>query len=91
MKESKVKRVIAVKAVKVQKWGNSLGVRLPAPFVQQLNITEGSDLDIILMENEMTLRPVRTKPTLEELLAGITEQNKHGEIDFGRPEGNEYW
>jgi antitoxin MazE len=75
--------------VKVQKWGNSLGIRIPGPFAEQLNIVEGSEIELLLLEGEILLRPTRQKPTLEKLLAGITKENRHIEIDFGKPEGNE--
>jgi antitoxin MazE len=75
--------------MKVQKWGNSLGIRIPGPFAEQLNIIEGSDIEVLLLEGEIVLRPIRLKPTLEELLAGITPENRHDEINFGKSEGNE--
>jgi antitoxin MazE len=75
--------------VKVQKWGNSLGIRIPGPFAEQLNIVEGSEIELLLIDGEIVLRPTHQKPTLEKLLAGITKENRHTEIDFGKPEGNE--
>ncbi|MFN0222234.1 MULTISPECIES: AbrB/MazE/SpoVT family DNA-binding domain-containing protein [Paenibacillus] len=83
-----MKRVITVK---VQKWGNSLGVRIPVAYAEQLNITYGSEVDLLLMKREMVIRPKRQKPALEELLAGITDDNRHHKVDFGKPEGNEIW
>jgi antitoxin MazE len=44
---------------------------------------------VISVDDENVLRPKHQKPTLEKLLAGITEENRHTEIDFGKPEGNE--
>lgn len=75
--------------MKVQKWGNSLGIRIPGPFAEQLNIIEGSEIELQLLDGQIVLRPIRHKPTLEELLAGITPENRHDEINFGKPEGNE--
>ncbi len=80
-----------VKIVKVQKWGNSLGIRIPGPFAEQLRLSDGSEVELLLHNNEIILRPKRPKPTLEELLAGITPENQHKEIDFGKPEGDELW
>lgn len=75
--------------VKIQKWGNSLGIRIPGPFAEQLNIHEGSEVDMLLLEKEIVIRRSSRKPTLEELLAKITPENKHHEANFGKPEGNE--
>lgn len=55
--------------MKVQKWGNSLGIRIPGPFAEQLNIIEGSEIELQLLDGQIVLRPIRHKPTLEELLA----------------------
>ncbi|WP_240415626.1 AbrB/MazE/SpoVT family DNA-binding domain-containing protein [Paenibacillus periandrae] len=77
--------------MKVQKWGNSLGIRIPGPFAEQLNITEGSEVELFLLDKELIIRPTRQKLKLEDLLAGVTPENRHHEIDFGKPKGNETW
>lgn len=77
--------------MRVQKWGNSLGIRIPSSFAEQLNIIEGSEVDLLLLGGEIVVRPARQKATLAELLSGITPENRHKEIDFGKPEGNEFW
>ncbi|MDW0118128.1 AbrB/MazE/SpoVT family DNA-binding domain-containing protein [Sporosarcina thermotolerans] len=76
--------------VKVQKWGNSLGLRIPATIAQQVNISEGTEVVLSVDTNQtLVVKPLKKKPTLEELLAKITPENKHHEIDFGT-EGNEH-
>lgn len=76
---------------KVQKWGNSLAVRIPSEVINHFNIEQGSEIEIKVVENEIKLIPKKQKPKLEELMAKITEDNQHDEIDFGKPEGKEVW
>lgn len=76
---------------KVQKWGNSLAVRIPKEVAEQLTIEQGSDIEMKVTDNEIKLIPKKRKPTLEELMAQITPENQHDEVDWGKPEGNEVW
>jgi len=77
--------------VKVQKWGNSLGLRIPSNLAQSVNIDNGTEVEIIEHGNQaLLIKPVVKKPTLEELLAKITPENKHSEFDWGVEEGDEF-
>ncbi|WEK55981.1 MAG: AbrB/MazE/SpoVT family DNA-binding domain-containing protein [Candidatus Cohnella colombiensis] len=80
-----------VRIVKVQKWGNSLGIRIPGPYAEQLDLKDGSEVELLLQNREVIIRPKVSKPTLEDLLSKITPENRHQEIDFGTSEGNEAW
>ncbi len=80
-----------VTVVKVQKWGNSLGIRIPVSYAEQLNLKDGSEIEMELLGQEVILRPKHKKLTLNELLSKITPENRHQEIDFGKAEGNETW
>lgn len=77
---------------KVQKWGNSLALRIPKAFAEEMELYQDSQVEITFREGEMVVRPI-AKPTytLEELLAGITPENLHGEWDTGEAVGNEVW
>lgn len=77
---------------RVQKWGNSLAVRIPHVFASEIGFKENSEVEITVLDNQLIVKPV-AKPdyTLEELVARITPENKHGEIDFGPPVGKEVW
>ena len=56
------------------------------------DLTEGAVVDMKLARGKVVMMPVRShKPTLEELLEAKTEENLHGEIDFGPPAGKEVW
>jgi antitoxin MazE len=76
----------------VQKWGNSLGVRIPRPLADQAQIEEGSVVEIEEKDGVITIRSVAPQEyALDELVSGITEENRHGEVDTGGSTGNEAW
>lgn len=70
----------------VQKWGNSLAVRIPKDVADRINIHQGSEIEIsVTGKGVITLVPKKQpkKYSLEELLAKCKPENRHGEIDFG--------
>lgn len=76
----------------IQKWGNSLAVRLPKKLLEQVGLSDNSDIEIKVVGNEIHLMPAnKLYYTLEELLEGMTDENRHDEIDTGQPVGNEVW
>ncbi|WP_129676369.1 AbrB/MazE/SpoVT family DNA-binding domain-containing protein [Candidatus Chloroploca sp. Khr17] len=77
---------------RVQKWGNSLALRIPKSFAIEIGLTDETPVEISLVEGKLVIAPLPL-PTysLEELLADITHDNLHGEQNTGRPEGNEAW
>lgn len=78
-------------AAQVAKWGNSLGVRIPAPIAEQVHLEEGTDITFDVVDNSLVIRPKRRKYALDDLLKGMTNSNVHAEIDMGMPVGNEIW
>ena len=78
---------------RVQKWGNSLAVRLPKAVAEEADIRLDSPVNITVQESAVVIQPVRERRAydLERLLAGVTEENLHGEEDFGAPVGREAW
>ena len=87
MKSNGQDRVIRMTA-KVQKWGNSLAVRIPSHIAEKLALQQGSEMEMSLENQEIRLSPKKKKPSLDELLAKVTPENRHAEVDFGT-EGNE--
>ena len=76
----------------IQKWGNSLALRIPKPLAEQAQITQGSLVEIKLVDDVLQIEPVVPHSyTLEALLDGITEQNIHDEVDTGQVQGKEVW
>lgn len=73
---------------KIQKWGNSLGIRIPKAFAIQLGIEPGKEVEVSLNENELRIVPTQT---LEDLVNQITPENMHEIIDSGPPVGREIW
>ena len=59
----------------IQKWGNSLGVRIPVHMVQALSIHAGIAVDILMENKQIIIRP--KKYSLHDLVDQITEENKH--------------
>ncbi|OXS54233.1 MazE family transcriptional regulator [Cohnella sp. CIP 111063] len=68
----------------VQKWGNSLGIRIPSQIAEKIAISQGSEVDLIVGDDHsLIVIPKKKKPTLEELLAQCKPENRHDEMDFG--------
>jgi len=76
----------------IQKWGNSLGVRLPRGLTAKKSLKEGSRVIVTETKTGLAIEIVE-KPAvkLEELLRGITKKNLHKEVDWSTPVGNEVW
>ncbi len=78
---------------KVSQWGNSLAVRLPQALVQELAITRGTPLEFYAEQDGFTVKipSIPKKYDLDELLAKITPENQHDEVDWGEAKGKEIW
>jgi antitoxin MazE len=78
--------------VRVQKWGNSLAVRIPKPLAQDAEVQEGTLLDLAVSDGVVLATPVKNKKwSLKQLLAKVKKQNLHTEVDSGPPLGQEIW
>lgn len=78
--------------VKVQQWGNSLALRIPKTYAADIKLHKGSVIDISESEGKLVVKLVEEpEQTLKQLLAGITQENIHHEVDTGLPVGNEIW
>ncbi len=77
---------------RVQKWGNSLALRIPKPFAIEIGLQRNSPVEVSLVDGQLVIVPV-VEPalTLEHLLAQVTEDNLHGEIETGPAVGKEAW
>jgi antitoxin MazE len=77
---------------KVVKWGNSLGLRIPKAFAEDIQVSEGTSVDLTMEDGQLIIRLARDNQwALEELLAGVTASNLHAEIDTGDAVGGESW
>jgi antitoxin MazE len=79
---------------KVQKWGNSQGLRLAKQMLDEARISVGDDVDVSARDGVIVITPVRRirgKQSLKDLVSRIPENYKSEEIDWGRPVGREAW
>jgi antitoxin MazE len=77
---------------RIQRWGNSLGLRIPRSFAKEAGVEAGSEVDLSLRDGDLVVKPARRRTyRLKELLEKITAKNLHGEVDTGRPVGREVW
>lgn len=75
----------------IQKWGNSLALRLPKALADEVQIREGSKVELVRTADGVLVKTPRRKPRyrLSDLLAGVTPNNVHSETDWGPPVGRE--
>ena len=73
------------------KWGTSLAVRIPRRLLEAAQWKAGEELELEVRDRTLVIQPAAHKPTLDELLAGITPDNCHPATDWGSPAGNEEW
>ncbi len=77
---------------KVQRWGNSLAVRIPKSFAQEVGLVADAPVELHIADGALVItRAPVAPPTLEELLEAVTADNLHGEVDAGPAHGAEVW
>jgi len=77
---------------RIQKWGNSLALRIPKAFAEETGLDENSPVEIRVSDGQIIIVRVETPQyDLDALLSQITPENIHGELDTGSPRGNEVW
>lgn len=76
----------------VAKWGNSLALRIPQHIVKKIQLTEGAEVDLVVIDGNLVIKPrLRKRYSLEELVDAITPDNLHSEVDTEVAVGNEAW
>ena len=77
---------------RIQKWGNSLALRIPKSFADEVGLQRETTIEMSLADGKLVITPVaKPKPTLKQLLAKVTMDNLHNEVDTGSASGNEMW
>ena len=77
---------------RIQKWGNSLALRIPKPFAEETHLAEDTAVDLSVRNGRLVVVPiVEAEFSLEDLVSQITPQNRHSETDTGGKVGNEVW
>lgn len=76
----------------VQKWGNSLALRIPSSVAKDLQVRQGSAVEVAVEDGKLIVKPAKKrKASLAQLLKGVTKDNLHSEQDWGAPVGRESW
>jgi len=77
---------------RVQRWGNSLALRIPKAFATETDLESGSEVELTLDDGRLIVTPLAPASyELEDLLAQVTPENLHGEVDTGSSVGDEAW
>jgi antitoxin MazE len=75
---------------RIQKWGNSLGLRIPRTLAREIRVEAGAEVEVSVERGRLIIRPSpAARFHLKDLVAGITPENRHGETDWGPPVGRE--
>jgi antitoxin MazE len=76
----------------VQKWGNSLALRIPRTYAAETNLAEGSEVELRVQSGSIIVQPVRRKRhDLDNLLRQVTAKNRHACMETGAAVGKEVW
>ena len=76
----------------IQKWGNSLGVRLPKSITDNKSLSAGTRVRVSEKEGVVQIEALpQTDASLEEMVSSITDDNKHAALSWGVAQGNEVW
>ena len=79
---------------KIQKWGNSQGLRLAKTLLADVHIGVGDEVDIAIKDGIIIVSPAkrtRGRHNLKDLVARIPENYQASEVDWGEPVGKEVW
>ena len=77
---------------RLRKWGNSLACRIPKAYANEAGLEDDTAVNVSVIKGKLVIEPlVESKPTLKQLLARVTPENLHGEVDTGDAEGREAW
>ncbi len=79
---------------KIQKWGNSQGLRLGKQVLEDARIAVGDSVDVAARDGVIVIAPlkrIRGKLSLQDLVSRIPRNYKTREIDWGKPRGREAW
>jgi len=77
---------------RVQKWGNSLALRIPKSFAAEVGLDPNSSVEMSLRDGKLIVVPSeKPRLSLRQLLAQVTDENVHHEVDTGSAVGGEVW
>ena len=77
---------------RIRRWGNSLALRIPKALAAEAGLDYDAAVDLSLVDGQLVIVPlIEPGPTLDDLLAQVTDDNLHGEVDTGPAVGREAW
>ena len=79
---------------KIQKWGNSQGLRFPKHILQEAHIDIGDELNISVSNGKIIIEPInniKNKYSISELISQMPNNYSSNELDWGKPVGKEEW
>jgi len=82
----------SIMQVQLEKTEKGAALLIPDELIHGSQVRAGSTVDLTLVDGKLVIAPIRrSRYTTEELLAGVTDDNIHGENDWGPPIGKEVW
>lgn len=75
----------------IQRWGNSLAIRIPKAFAAQAKLEDATQVDLVVRGDSLVIKLARKEWKLAELIDGISDANIHKAVDWGEPAGKEVW
>lgn len=75
----------------IGKWGNSLALRIPKNLAEEAGLTDGGKVEVTMDQGKLIIQPAPKAYSLEELVAGVKDENRHTETAWGAPRGDEVW
>lgn len=75
----------------IQKWGNSLAVRLPRAVAEQIHVHEGDAVELKVDDHTLNIKSARKKYNAADLIKAVKPSNLHAETDWGKATGKEVW
>lgn len=76
---------------KIQRWGNSLAVRIPNNIAKDLHFSQGSTIELKQIDDKIIITPKQDKADLKTLLTKVSKSNRHAEVKTYKVVGNENW
>lgn len=74
----------------MQKWGNSLGVRIPRGLAEEVGLGAGTEGSLSAQDGELVVKPsVPARLNLDDLLAEVSEDTLHASVETGSAVGAE--
>ena len=84
------KREMTLMSAKIQKWGNSVGVRIPKTIMEKANLSINSEIEIEYKNQKIIIFAKKKNIQLKDLLSQITKNNLHTENNYIKA-GKEIW